>query len=98
VHSQHACRRPALPWLTPFFDEQSRSWAGVYLNAQRRWFRATRQLREIVDLLSQDQPTAWLCGARSCVTNGAQALAVPLPGRPLYRSYLIVPAGDTHTK
>lgn len=57
--------------------------------------------REIVDLLRQDKlDAAWLCGY-PYVRNRAQLelLAVPLfNDRPVYKSYLIVPAADRTTR
>lgn len=89
-----------------FLDDQS-----IFLEAWRTYLTARLQrpvvfvqrgsYREIVDLLNQGQlDAAWLCGF-PFVRNERRLrlLAVPLfQGRPLYRSYLIVPAGDTHTK
>lgn len=57
--------------------------------------------REVMDLLLQDQiGYAWVCGY-PFVRHRAQLrlLAVPLHnGRPLYQSYLIVPAADRETR
>lgn len=57
--------------------------------------------REIVELLNQSQlDAAWLCGFPFVRhERRLKLLAVPLfQGRPLYRSYLIVPASDTRTE
>jgi phosphonate transport system substrate-binding protein len=57
--------------------------------------------REIVDLLRQGNcDIAWVCGY-PYVRNRQQMRLVAVPefdGRPVYRSYLIVPAKDTATK
>lgn len=93
--------------LTPvFLDDQStflEAWR-VYLTARLQRpvvFVQRGSYREIVDLLNQGQlDAAWLCGV-PFIRNERRLrlLAVPLfQGRPLYRSYLIVPAGDTHTE
>ena len=57
--------------------------------------------REIVDLLLGDRiDAAWLCGYPFVLYENRLALAaVPVyQGAPLYRSYLIVPSGDTRTQ
>lgn len=57
--------------------------------------------REISDMLRQDKlDFAWICGYPYVRLRGAvRLLAVPVyQGQPLYRSYLIVPAGDTATR
>ncbi|MBU0501182.1 MAG: PhnD/SsuA/transferrin family substrate-binding protein [Gammaproteobacteria bacterium] len=93
--------------LTPvFLDDQSRfleAWR-LYLTERLQRpvvFVQRGSYREIVELLAQDQlEAAWLCGF-PFVKNERRLrlLAVPLfQGRPLYRSYLIVPAGDTRTE
>lgn len=93
--------------LTPvFLDDQStflEAWR-VYLTERLQRpvvFVQRGSYREIVDLLGQDQlDAAWLCGFPFVRhERRLRLLAVPLfQGKPLYRSYLIVPAGDTHTK
>lgn len=93
--------------LTPvFLDDQStflEAWR-VYLTARLQRpvvFVQRGSYREIVDLLNQGRlDAAWLCGFPFVHhERRLRLLAVPLfQGRPLYRSYLIVPAGDTHTK
>ena len=103
-----AAERPALRiGLTPvFLDDQStflEAWR-VYLTARLQRpvvFVQRGSYREIVELLNQNQlDAAWLCGFPFVRhERHLKLLAVPLfQGRPLYRSYLIVPAGDTHTK
>lgn len=93
--------------LTPvFLDDQAsflEAWR-IYLTERLQRpvvFVQRGSYREIVELLTQDQiEAAWLCGF-PFVKNERRLrlLAVPLfQGRPLYRSYLIVPAGDTRTK
>lgn len=93
--------------LTPvFLDDQAgflAQWHG-YLEAQLARpveFVQRGTYREIVDLLRQNKlDIAWLCGY-PYVRNRRQLqlLAVPLyAGRPLYQSYLIVPAADTTTR
>ncbi len=56
---------------------------------------------EVGELLSTSQiDIAWVCGAPYVRNRGRwQLVAVPLhQGKPLYQSYLIVPASDTRTK
>lgn len=92
--------------LTPvFLDNQLaflNDWRG-YLQARLRrpvQFVQRGSYRDVVGLLQQGQlDFAWICGypfvrnARSL-----RLLAVPLyQGKPMYRSYLIVPAGDVRT-
>lgn len=89
-----------------FLDDQLgflRQW-GAYL--ERRLSRPVRfvqrtSYREIVDLLMKDDiEFAWVCGYP--YVRGEPALklvAVPLfEGRPLYRSYVIVPSADVRTR
>ncbi len=93
--------------LTPvFLDDQV-----AFLNVWRAYLerRLQRQIvfvqrgsyRGIVDLLKQDQlDFAWLCGYPYVrYRDQLKLLAVPVyRGKPLYRSYLIVPALDTTTR
>lgn len=93
--------------LTPVFLDDQVSFLNdwrAYL--ERRLGRPVRfvqrgSYRGIVDLLKQGQlDFAWLCGY-PFVRHREQMklLAVPLyHGKPLYRSYLIVPAADTTTR
>lgn len=57
--------------------------------------------REIVELLDREKlDAAWLCGY-PYVRNEQRLRLVAVPlhrGRPFYRSYLIVPAGDTRSR
>lgn len=93
--------------LTPvFLDEQV-----GFLNEWRRYlesrldrpvrFVKKASYREIVELLQADKlEFAWLCGY-PFVMHAAELRLVSVPvwqGRPLYQSYLIVPAGDLATK
>jgi len=93
--------------LTPvFLDDQAsflRAWRN-YLESQLKGpvqFVRRASYAEIVDLLMQDKlDFAWLCGF-PFVTHrkDLDLLAVPLyKTRPLYQSYLIVPAGDGRTQ
>lgn len=103
-----AAEQPALRiGLTPvFLDDQS-----TFLESWRRYlserlkrpviFMQRGSYREIVELLNLNQlDAAWLCGFPFVRhERRLRLLAVPLfQGRPLYRSYFIVPAGDTRTK
>ncbi len=92
--------------LTPvFLDDQV-----AFLHVWRRYLerRLGRQVtfvqrgsyREVVNLLNQGQlDFAWLCGYPYVRhRDQMRLLAVPIyRGKPLYRSYLIVPAHDTTT-
>ena len=93
--------------LTPvFLDDQSAfldAWR-AYLSARLRRpvvFVQRGSYREIVEMLNQEQlDAAWLCGF-PFIRHQRQLrlLAVPLfRGKPLYRSYLIVPSSDIHTR
>jgi len=93
--------------LTPvFLDDQV-----AFLNSWRSYLeRRLRQplvfvqrgsYREVVNLLNQGQlDCAWLCGYPYVRhRERMRLLAVPLyRGKPLYQSYLIVPATDTTTR
>lgn len=93
--------------LTPvFLDNQS-----LFLEAWRAYLAARLQrpvvfvqrgsYREIMELLDQNKlDAAWLCGFPFVHhERRLRLLAVPLfQGKPLYRSYLIVPADDAQTK
>ncbi|BCB27402.1 phosphonate ABC transporter substrate-binding protein [Sulfurimicrobium lacus] len=57
--------------------------------------------REMMDLLQQNKiDFAWVCDyPYVSMGNQVRLLAVPVnQGKPIYRSYLIVPAKDTHTR
>ena len=99
-------RPPLRIGLTPvFLDDQSaflEAWR-VYLTARLQrpvGFVQRGSYREIVEMLNQNQlDAAWLCGFPFVRhEQRLRLLAVPLfQGKPVYRSYLIVPAGDTQT-
>lgn len=101
-------RQPALRLgLTPvFLDDQwtfLESWRAYLARHLQRpvVFVQRGSYREIVDLLNHNQlDAAWLCGFPFVrYERNLKLLAVPLfQGRPLYRSYLIVPATDKRTK
>lgn len=92
--------------LSPVFvDDQLaflKSWRAYLQERLERpvLFVQRRTYREIIDLLLEQQlEFAWICGY-PFVRNRSelQLLAVPLSdGRPLYRSYLVVPAEDRET-
>lgn len=92
--------------LTPvFLDDQTalvNAWRG-YLESQLKRsvvFVRRASYREIVDLLQQQKlEFAWLCGYPYVENDKAlELLAVPLyRGKPLYQSYVIVPARDAKT-
>lgn len=93
--------------LTPvFLDDQV-----AFLDAWRRYLEARLgqsvrfvrrgSYREIIALLrSRDLDYAWVCGYPFVRhARALKLLAVPLfKGRPMYQSYLIVPASDTRTR
>lgn len=89
-----------------FLDSQSdflETWRGYLVAELQRpvTFVQRGSYREIVELLYLDQlDAAWICGFPFVRhEQRLKLLAVPLfQGRPLYRSYLIVPASDTRTK
>lgn len=104
---QGSAQRPVRVGLTPvFLDDQV-----AFLDAWREYlefhlgrpveFIQRGSYREITELLRQEKlDVAWVCGY-PYVRNRVELrlLAVPLfDGRPLYRSYLIVPAGDRTTQ
>ena len=93
--------------LTPvFLDDQSAvvaAWHGYLESRLHRPVQFVRRAtyREIVDLLrSQKLEFAWVCGYPFVENRDVlQLVAVPLyRGRPLYQSYLIVPATDGTTR
>ena len=93
--------------LTPvFLDDQSAvvaAWHGYLESRLQRPVQFVRRAtyREIVDLLrSQKLEFAWVCGYPFVENRDVlQLVAVPLyRGRPLYQSYLIVPATDGTTR
>lgn len=64
-------------------------------------FVQRRSYREIGDLLLADAlDVAWICGFPYVVLEARlRLIAVPLyQGKPWYRSHLVVPANDTHTR
>lgn len=93
--------------LTPvFLDDQAAlvsAWRG-YLEARLQRpvvFVRRATYREIVDLLREQKlEFAWLCGYPYVEHREVlNLLAVPVyRGKPLYQSYLIVPAGDRSTR
>lgn len=108
AHARGAAAEPPLRiGLTPvFLDDQVaflnvwRSYLERQLNRQVR-FVQRGSYRGIVELLMQGElDFAWLCGYPFVrYRDHLQLLAVPLyHGKPLYQSYLIVPAADTVTR
>lgn len=101
---------PALPLrigLTPVFLDDQVAFVNLwrdYLERQlgrRVAFVQRGSYREVVDQLRQGQlDFAWLCGYPYVRhRDRMKLLAVPLyRGKPLYRSYLIVPTHDTTTR
>lgn len=92
--------------LTPVFQDNQpdflENWRGYLVAALQRpvVFIQRGSYREIVELLNHDQlDAAWLCGFPFVrQERRLKLLAVPLfQGKPLYRSYLIVPARDART-
>jgi phosphonate transport system substrate-binding protein len=92
--------------LTPvFLDEQAafvERWRAYLQQKLRRpvSFVQRANYREIVDLLREDKiDFAWVCGYPYVrYRPQMKLLAVPVyRGRPLYQSYIIVPASDTHS-
>lgn len=93
--------------LTPvFMDDQTsflkewRAYLEKHLGKPVR-FVQRQSYRQITELLLQDQlDVAWICGFPYVRhQDHVRLLAVPLfEGRPLYQSYLIVPAEDDKTK
>ncbi|MDD3518347.1 MAG: PhnD/SsuA/transferrin family substrate-binding protein [Chromatiales bacterium] len=105
--SQQPSETPLRIGLTPvFLDDQA-----AFLNRWRDYlqdalgrpvsFVQRSSYREIIDLLHDEKlDVAWLCGYPYVRERSRmQLLAVPkYRGKPLYRSYLIVPASDTRTR
>lgn len=93
--------------LTPvFLDDQTafvNAWRGYLENRMKRpvVFVQRASYQEITDLMRQGKlDFAWLCGY-PYVRNkqSMKLLAVPAyRGKPVYRSYLIVPASDRQTR
>lgn len=101
---------PALPLrigLTPVFLDDQVAFVNLWRNylerqlGRRVAFVQRGSYREVVDQLRQGQlDFAWLCGYPYVRhRDRMKLLAVPLyGGKPLYRSYLIVPTHDTTTR
>lgn len=98
---------PVTLGLTPvFLDDQVRflrQWRGYLESRLGRevHFVQRGNYREIVDMLRQEKiDFAWVCGYPYVRhLRELRLLAVPLyRGKPLYQSYLIVPAADERTK
>jgi phosphonate transport system substrate-binding protein len=92
--------------LTPvFLDDQTaflQSWKDYLERELGRPVHFVRRASyaEVIDLMRQQKlDFAWLCGFPFVTHRGdMDVLAVPVyNGRPLYQSYLIVPAGDNRT-
>lgn len=93
--------------LTPvFLDDQVgflKQWRAYLERKLERELRFVQRgnYREIMELLLQDKlDFAWICGYPYVRHRGdLRLLAVPVfRGKPLYQSYLIVPAADERTK
>jgi len=93
--------------LTPVFLDDQVAFLNLWRDyLQRRLDRPVvfiqrGSYREIVDLLHQNKlDFAWVCGYPYVrYKPQMKLLAVPVfRGKPLYQSYLIVPAGDTRTR
>jgi len=98
--------KPLRIGLTPvFLDNQTSFLRQFERYLERRLHRPVvfvqrQSYREILDLLLQERLAfAWICGYPYVLhQDRLRLLAVPLyGGKPLYQSYLIVPAGDTRT-
>lgn len=99
--------QPLLFGTTPvFLDEQAQflaawqTWLETHLGRTVRFVQRA-SYREIVELLLAGQlDAAWICGYPYTRHKRAMRLvAVPsYKHEPLYRSYLIVPSDDTHTR
>lgn len=107
----HAAEPATLPpiriGLTPvFLDDQAtfiNQWRGYLENHLQRpvVFVQRGSYREITDMLIEEKlDFAWLCGYPYLRNRDRlQLVAVPLwRGKPLYQSYLIVPASDKKTQ
>lgn len=108
--SARATDGPATPLrigLTPvFLDDQVAFLNQLRSYLEQRLFRPVAfvqrgSYREVVALLKQGKlDFAWLCGYPYVLNRESiKLLAVPIyQGRPVYRSYLIVPASDQQTQ
>lgn len=105
--SADAGASPLLIGLTPvFLDDQVAFLNQLRSYLEQRLFRPVSfvqrgSYREVVALLKQGKlDFAWLCGYPYVRNRDAlKLLVVPVyQGRPVYRSYLIVPAGDKQTQ
>lgn len=106
LRAADAAAEPVRIGLTPvFLDDQVGflgQWRDYLAHAMGRPvdFVQRGSYREVVDLLRQDRlHFAWLCGYPYVrEQRWLRLLAVPVyQGKPLYRSYLIVPASDAAT-
>jgi phosphonate transport system substrate-binding protein len=93
--------------LTPVFLDDQAAFLGVWREyLERRLHRKVAffqrgSYREITEMVRQGElDFAWICGLPYVRNRGTMTLvAVPLyNGRPLYQSYLIVPAADDGTR
>ena len=105
--SGNADRGPVRIGLSPVFVDDQLAFLGSWRSyLQERldrpvYFVQRRTYREIIDLLlEQKLEFAWICGY-PYVKNRAELQLVAVPqsdGRPVYHSYLLVPASDRETQ
>ncbi len=92
--------------LTPVFLDDQMAFLNVWRDYLQKHlnrpviFVQRGSYREIVDLLHQNRlDFAWVCGYPYVHYQRMKLLVVPVfGGKPLYQSYLIVPAADTQTR
>lgn len=105
--TSHGAEKPLRVGMTPAFLHDQlgllAAWRDYLQQTLKRpvEFVQRDRYRETMDLLQQDKlDFAWVCDyPYVSMGNQVRLLAVPVnQGRPIYRSYLIVPAKDTHTR
>jgi len=102
----HATDQPLRIGMTPAFLHDQHALLAVWRDYLQQTLKRPVEFvqrdryRETMDLLQQHKlDFAWVCDYPYVLMgNEVRLLAVPVnQGKPIYRSYLIVPAKDTHT-
>ncbi len=106
IGKSNDAEEPVRIGLTPVFLDDQMAFLNVWRDYLQKHlnrpvvFVQRGSYREVVDLLHQNRlDFAWVCGYPYVHYQRMKLLAVPVfGGRPLYHSYLIVPAADTQTR
>jgi phosphonate transport system substrate-binding protein len=106
IGKSNSPEEPVRIGLTPVFLDDQMAFLNLWRNYLQKHlnrpviFVQRGSYREVVDLLHQNRlDFAWVCGYPYVHYQRMKLLAVPVfGGKPLYQSYLIVPAADTQTR